>query len=229
MKIIRLVLEDFYNCSKLPIKALDVNFKSIYSKGYDDNFEALFNELNIIPKLKILDTNLSKINISCKNNINFLVTSMSKYDNNSGYYILGPYDSNDRYAIDYLLNLLTTIHEDKFSEGRINLQFSAYIKKSIEYSLKNYDSNISIDSICKILNINKSYFCKKFKEETGHTFSKFLNTLRIEKSKKLLISSDISLLNISISVGFNSQNYYTIVFKKFTGITPLEYRKLYAK
>lgn len=227
METIKLVLEDFYSCSKLPIKALDMNFKNIYSKGYDSKFEKLFSELNIIPKLKKLDNPLSKFNISDKNNINFLITTMSKYDKNSGYYILGPYNSNDRYAIDYLLDLLATIHEDKFSKGRTNLKFSSYVKKSIEYSLENYDSNISIQSICDILNINKSYFCKKFKQETGYTFSTFLNILRIEKSKKLLTFSDSSLLDISISVGFNSQNYYTMVFKKLNGITPLEYRKCY--
>lgn len=224
MKTIKLVLEDFYNCSKLPIKALDINFKDIYTQGYNNKFETLFNELDIISKLKSEGHDLSKVTLSYDNNTSFLVTTMSKYDNNSGYYVLGPYDSKDRYAIDYLLDLLNTIHKDKFSRGRANLNFSSYVKKSIEYSLENYDSNISIDFICELLNINKSYFCKKFKQETGHTFSSFLNILRIEKSKKLLISSDMSLLDIAISVGFNSQNYYTIVFKKITGVTPLEYR-----
>ena len=90
--------------------------------------------------------------------------------------------------------------------------------------MKNYSSDLSADVICKELNINKSYFCKLFKEDTGYTYSNYLNIFRIEKSKKLLLNSNMSLLDIAIAVGFNSQNYFTMVFKKITNITPTQYR-----
>lgn len=224
MKIIELILEDFYNCSRLPIKALDLNLKDIYSKGYDSKFENLFKEFNILSDLKNIDPNLSKLTLSYTNNTNFLVTPISKYNNSKGFYILGPYNADDRYAVNYLLSLLNTIHEDKFSGGRTQLNFSPCVKKAVKYCLEYYDSYISIDTICEHLNINKSYFCKKFKQETGYTFCNFLSTLRVEKSKILLKNLDMSLLDIAISVGFNSQNYYTVVFKKISGFTPLEYR-----
>lgn len=81
-----------------------------------------------------------------------------------------------------------------------------------------------VDTLCKELNINKSYFCKLFKEDTGYTYSKYLNVFRIEKRKKLLLNTDMSLIDIAISVGFNSQNYFTMVFKKFVKMTPTEFR-----
>lgn len=223
MKTIELILEDFYNCSRLPIKALDLNLKDIYSKGYNSKFENLFKEFNILSDIKSIDPDLSSVTLSYKDNTTFLVTPISKYIN-KGFYILGPYNKKDRYAINYLLSLLNTIHEDKFSGGRTQLNFSPCVKKTVEYCLENYESYINIDTICEYLNINKSYFCKKFKQETGYTFCSFLNILRVEKSKNLLKNSDMSLLDIAISVGFNSQNYYTVVFKKINGFTPLEYR-----
>ena len=121
--------------------------------------------------------------------------------------------------------LCITISDDKFSKGRINLQFSPYVKKAVEYCIKNFDSHISIDLICDELNINKSYFCKIFKSETGYTFTNYLNIFRVEKSKNLLKNPNMSLLDVAVSVGFNSQNYYSSVFKKITNKTPLEYKQ----
>lgn len=79
--------------------------------------------------------------------------------------------------------------------------------------------------ICDELNINKSYFCKIFKSETGYTFTNYLNIFRVEKSKNLLKNPNMSLLDVAVSVGFNSQNYYSSVFKKITNKTPLEYKQ----
>ena len=79
--------------------------------------------------------------------------------------------------------------------------------------------------ICDELNINKSYFRKIFKSETGYTFTNYLNIFRVEKSKNLLKNPNMSLLDVAVSVGFNSQNYYSSVFKKITNKTPLEYKQ----
>ena len=93
------------------------------------------------------------------------------------------------------------------------------------YLYTNYDESISIDMICDKFNINKCYFCRLFKQETGYTFTNFLNNIRIEKSKNLLLNSSLNILEIAYSVGFNTQNYYTMIFKKIVGKTPSEYRK----
>ena len=98
------------------------------------------------------------------------------------------------------------------------------ITKSIQYFHENYSQDITIDSLCNYLDINKSYFCSLFKKYTGNTFSYFLNHFRVEKSKKLLIDTDLNLLDIAITVGFNNQNYYSMVFKKYTNMSPSKYR-----
>ena len=108
------------------------------------------------------------------------------------------------------------------------LQFySKYLLKFLCYDLSiplHYDKSINITDLCEHLNLNKSYFCSTFKTTTGHTFCHFLNHFRIEKSKKLLLETDLNMLDIALSVGFNNQNYYCTMFKKFTGKTPLQYR-----
>ena len=94
---------------------------------------------------------------------------------------------------------------------------------------KNYSNEILIDDICAELNINKCYFCSMFKKEIGLTFINYLNNYKIEKSKELLKNPNLSLLDISLSVGYNNQSYFSTVFKKTTSKTPLEFREDYLK
>ena len=234
MHTIANILEDFFYCLQLPIKAIDENYNLIYSVGVSEQLEDFTSSDLFIEKIKGLKENYPFSIIDFEDNINFLLVPISKFDKNKGFFIVGPFRSVDNTyrnihylpdtCIKYIYNLLITIVDDKFSKGRINNQFSPHVKKAVEYSIKNFDSPISIDSICNELNINKSYFCKIFKSETGYTFTNFLNIFRVEKSKKLLKNSNMSLLDVAVSVGFNSQNYYSSVFKKITNKTPLEYK-----
>lgn len=236
MKTINSIIDNFYICSKIPIKAIDRNLNLIYSKGFNEDLERIYNCMDF--SLDIINFKNNKpIHITNKSNISFTIASISKFNYDKGYYIIGPYINNlenniynktltyiPNDCINYLTSLLRTINDDKFSKGRVNLNVNLYIKRAVEYTMKNYSSDLSADVICKELNINKSYFCKLFKEDTGYTYSNYLNIFRIEKSKKLLLNSNMSLLDIAIAVGFNSQNYFTMVFKKITNITPTQYR-----
>ncbi|MBD7914413.1 helix-turn-helix transcriptional regulator [Clostridium sp. Sa3CUN1] len=154
------------------------------------------------------------------------------------YFILGPFSTTNnleiisypyrpKYCITYIADLLLIIIKDSksFNCKITEKFFSLNIKKTIEYIHKNYDEQLTIDSISKMLNIHKCYFCNSFKKETGMTFTNFLCKFRVEKSKELLLNPSLSILDIAISVGFNNQSYYTMMFKKLTNLTPLEYRK----
>ncbi|MGL5314103.1 MAG: helix-turn-helix transcriptional regulator [Peptostreptococcaceae bacterium] len=237
MNTIASILDDFYTCSKSPIKAVDKSLNLICSKGYNEDFEKLYTSIDFISNILRFENNTTPVNINVKNNVFFTMISISKFNMNKGYYIIGPYTkeiSNTNLhehipclpmnCINYLISLLLHINDDKFSKGRINLSVNLYVKRAVEYTMKNYTSDITVDILCKELNINKSYFCKLFKEDTGYTYSNYLNIFRIEKSKKLLLNTNMSLLDIAIAVGFNSQNYFTMVFKKITNMTPTVYR-----
>ena len=106
-------------------------------------------------------------------------------------------------------------------------KLSSHVSSSIAYIHKNYKDDIKIDDICSYLNINKSYFCRLFKKEIGYTFSDFLNKFRVEKSKDFLSNDEYSILDVAMSVGYNSHSYYSSLFKKFNNITPVDYRNGY--
>ncbi len=117
----------------------------------------------------------------------------------------------------FALNLIENINKGTYS---------FHVRRSIEYTEKHYDESLNLNIISQHLELNKCYFCDLFKKETGKNYSQFLNEVRIEKSKYLLLNTNLSILEIALTVGYNNQNYYNIAFKKITGITPLKYRNL---
>jgi len=94
----------------------------------------------------------------------------------------------------------------------------------MNYTKNNYIEPLNLDKMAEHLGLNKCYFCNLLKKETGKTYSQFLNEIRIEKSKRLLLNTNLSVLEVALSVGYNNQNYYNMAFKRVTGTTPLKYR-----
>lgn len=88
----------------------------------------------------------------------------------------------------------------------------------------NYSESITLGDMAKHLGLNKCYFCDLFKKETGKTYSQVLNEIRIEKSLELLLNTNMTILEIALTVGYNNQNYYNMAFKKIMGTTPFKYR-----
>ncbi|WP_286315642.1 helix-turn-helix transcriptional regulator [Romboutsia ilealis] len=236
MDFIISVVKDFYECCNIPVKVISSEFDNIYQIGYNDYFEEIFPSEQI---KTLVNNSGSHLNIHLDKDVNiyYKVISISKFNKNKGFFILGPILnkpiinntlSNIPYrsleCSNYMSKLILNIVDDKFDKTMNKKSFNPYIRKAIEYVHENYSQDITIDSLCNYLDINKSYFCSLFKKYTGNTFSYFLNHFRVEKSKKLLRNSNLSLLDIAIEVGFNNQNYYSMVFKKYTNMNPSKYR-----
>ena len=101
---------------------------------------------------------------------------------------------------------------------------SELIKKAIRYISKNFQHTLTLDEVASHVHLNPSYFSTLFKQSTGSSFKEYLNLVRIEESKRLLANTDYSIIDISIAVGFEDQSYFSKVFKKYTGLTPKQYR-----
>jgi AraC-like DNA-binding protein/ligand-binding sensor protein len=98
--------------------------------------------------------------------------------------------------------------------------------KAADYMKKHYAQKLTLEEVAGSVYLSPSYFSKVFKETMGHTFNVYLNRLRIEKSKLLLLSGTESITDICDRVGFEDQSYFTKVFKKYAGMTPARYRAL---
>jgi two-component system, response regulator YesN len=113
---------------------------------------------------------------------------------------------------DYVFNLKDVKHID-------------VIYKAIDYIKKNYMRKISLIEVADFVMLSPSYFSKLFKNEMRLTFNTFLNQVRIEKAKKLLMDHTVLLVDIAFLIGYEDQSYFSKVFKKMTGISPGKYRE----
>ena len=74
------------------------------------------------------------------------------------------------------------------------------------------------------LHISAKYLSVLFNKETGSSIPDFIQDIRISEAKLLLLSSDLTYLEISNMLNFNSQSYFNQIFKKKTGLTPKEFK-----
>ncbi|SEG09977.1 two-component system, response regulator YesN [Butyrivibrio sp. Su6] len=101
---------------------------------------------------------------------------------------------------------------------------NSIMKTAMDYIKDNFHKDISLDDVSRVVNISPYYFSKIFKEENGLNFIEYLTNVRIEKAKKLLEESDLSIKEICISCGYTDPNYFSRSFKKNVGVTPTEYK-----
>jgi len=106
-----------------------------------------------------------------------------------------------------------------------NVKHADIIYKALEYINKNYMKKITLEDVASYVHLSPTYFSKLFKDETQYNFNTYLNNVRIEMGKKLLLDESIPIVDISNLIGFEDQSYFSKVFKKITGATPGKFRK----
>lgn len=100
------------------------------------------------------------------------------------------------------------------------------IQKIIEYINANY-ATANAKEAAKICNMSYNYFTTIFKSITQKKFTEYVNHIRITESERLLISTDKSITDIAMEIGFSTTSYYIECFKNQLHITPKQYRKNY--
>ncbi|MBD0381535.1 response regulator transcription factor [Paenibacillus sedimenti] len=99
------------------------------------------------------------------------------------------------------------------------------INTIIAYIHRNLRENITLKSMAKLVNIDENYLSALFPKKTGETLINYVQKCRVEKAKKLLLETDLSLTDIYEQVGFVNENYFFRIFKRWTGETPGKFRK----
>ena len=89
---------------------------------------------------------------------------------------------------------------------------------------QHYKEDISLEEAAESMGMSPFYFSRQVKMTTGHTFLHFLTGYRIDKAKRRLCSTEMSVSEVGRSVGYSDPNYFIKVFKRTTGYTPSEYR-----
>lgn len=127
------------------------------------------------------------------------------------------------YLAALLLNLRRMAHCDLAAYDSMTIPAECEMIKS--YIDSHYQETITLETLAKLAHWDKFYFSHMFVKAFGISPINYLLERRILHSKELLKSTDLNILQVAESTGFSSQNYFSQSFKKYTGETPLQYRK----
>ncbi len=97
--------------------------------------------------------------------------------------------------------------------------------KAISYLRENLGGRLSLEDLAQHVGLSRSYLSTIFKSELGLTFTDYLNRMRVEKSRELLLNPALTLADIASLVGYSDQSYFTKKFVQLTGQSPGQYRK----
>ena len=101
------------------------------------------------------------------------------------------------------------------------------IHKLKEYVKNNLNKPITLDDLADIVNRSPGYISMVFKKETGSTITQYITDQRISYAKELLLQSNYKISEIAHEIGYDEERYFYQVFKKETGLTAGDYRKLH--
>ena len=133
------------------------------------------------------------------------------------------YDLNELFAVlkECLNRIIRRNLQTQKEEGKRPIRIAK------QYMQTHYMEGISLEEIAGIAGFSPAYFSGLMKREMGIGFSEYLIQLRMEKAKELLKGSNKNIKDICKQVGYSDLKHFTALFKKYTGIKPGEYRKLY--
>ncbi|HEY5561702.1 MAG TPA: helix-turn-helix domain-containing protein [Clostridiaceae bacterium] len=179
----------------------------------------LFTGENINNSLIKLDFSFSKIGSfqnsdNIRNQFNDILNTLKSYDSFRGFI-----------ASNQLYRLLIELY--RFSNQEIGLnstQDTIIIEPVINYINLHFSEDISLDFLATIVNVTPQHLCKVFKKRLYMRPFEYIAKKRIQESKKLLISGNMTIKDIGQTVGYKDNSYFCAMFKKYESISPSDFR-----
>jgi len=142
-------------------------------------------------------------------------------------------------GFDSVLELISILHDLSVSRNMRTLSNSSFtsdhfsynsrrIEKAFAFMQGNYDKDISLADVSKVVNMPEVSFSRFIKKRTGKTYVDSLNEIRLGHASRMLIDTTETIAEISYKCGFNNLSYFNRIFKKKNGCTPKEFRQNYS-
>lgn len=105
------------------------------------------------------------------------------------------------------------------------LKYSPLIKEIVIFIGNHLREELNVSNLAATFHVNSSHLARKFKKETGYTISEYVNNQKIEAAKLLFQGGEVTVGEVSEKLGYNSNSYFSKIFKKITGKSPVVYLK----
>ena len=126
-------------------------------------------------------------------------------------------------ATDYLKRISQYIFEIHFSDEKVWSMTA--ITRIYNYVNSNLDKDLSLSRLADEVNLNASYLSRLFKSVTSKNVYEYILDCRMARAKELLLKTTEKIQDIGVSIGYDSAQSFTRVFRKYTGVSPSEYRE----
>ncbi len=185
-----------------------------------NDFKRMFPEVNLVSEKIITDENGIYSSGGANSFWNLLLYIIEKYTNRDLAIFMGKYFEIeiDRYCqSSFIMFQGQKGHEDE------------PVKKAQEYIEKNYHDKITVEQLTSMLALSRRNFERRFKKATSNTVVEYMQRVKIEAAKKGLESGRKNVNELMYEVGYSDTKAFRNVFKKTTGLSPIEYRNKYNK
>ena len=99
------------------------------------------------------------------------------------------------------------------------------VEKAVRYIEENFHLGLSLEDVAQQVYLSPCYFSRLFKQVKGWSFSEYLTQVRMEEARRLLINTDCQISEIASRIGYRDARYFSQVFKRNEGCTPISYRR----
>ncbi|WP_311081966.1 AraC family transcriptional regulator [Paenibacillus polymyxa] len=131
-------------------------------------------------------------------------------------------------SLSYKLVYLLLMHFKMDNESIRGFNSGKYLERLTlitDYIKENYDKSLSLDSIAQVFGLSPEYLSRFFVKHVGMTLFQYINAIRLERSHRVLMNTDHSIIQIALEHGFPNEKSFARVFKKVYRATPHQYRK----
>ncbi len=132
--------------------------------------------------------------------------------------------SVNQLAVHLLRTHINVRRSDEMELSRAGL-VDRRLRRAVEFMHDNCGRELSLNEIAAAAYLSEFHFARLFKKITGETPHAYLASLRIERARRLLAESDLSIVEVGAAVGYASQSHFTKVFREATGMTPRAFRQ----
>ncbi|MDR0136884.1 response regulator transcription factor [Metabacillus idriensis] len=125
----------------------------------------------------------------------------------------------------WLRGLLTAVCEHQTLNEKENIRHKQAVEYMMQYVQEHYSENITLHDLSEQIYISRNYLSQIFKKATGLSFNHYVNKVRMEKAKNLILEGKLLIYEIAEEVGYKNTPYFSSLFKKYTGVNPTDLLK----
>lgn len=184
----------------------------------EDEFKKRYPKVNLIPEKIISEDNGIYTSGGAYSFLNFLLYLIERYFGRE---------------VAIWCSKISEVEFDRLSQNHFTI-FSGQkehddkeVKTAQEYIEVNFSEKFNIEELANMVHVSARSFLRRFKKATSNTPTEYIQRVKVEAAKKQLESTALHIQEVMIKVGYLDEKAFRNIFKKYTGISPVEYRSKY--